>query len=170
MSHAAHMPGTGFSPPSREPLQLVTFEVGGEEFGIDIQAVHEIDRMLPISRVPQSPSEVEGVANLRGRIVPVTDLRRRFGLEPRERDEHNRIVVVEAGPRVAGLIVERVHEVLRIPAESVDPAPPTACPIDAEFIAGVGRLEDRTVILLDASKFFRDDQSAAADTTTARAA
>lgn len=132
-----------------EQLQLVTFEVAGEEFAVDILAVQEINRMLDLTRVPQSPPEIEGVINLRGRIIPVIDLRKRFALPAADRSEHNRIVVVEVNGRVLGFIVDRVHEVLRINSSIVDPAPDMVTSVDSEFIQGVGKLEDRLLILLD---------------------
>ncbi|MAY74048.1 MAG: chemotaxis protein CheW [Phycisphaerae bacterium] len=135
-------------------LQLVSFELAGEEFAVDILAVHEINRMMDLTRVPQSPPEVEGVINLRGRIIPVVDLRRRFGLPNVERTDESRIVVIEVRERVIGFIVDGVNEVLRIPSSIVEAAPPMACSIDADFIAGVGKLEDRLLILLDISKLF----------------
>jgi purine-binding chemotaxis protein CheW len=139
---------------SEEQLQLVTFEVSGEEFAVDILAVQEINRMLDLTRVPQSPPEVEGVINLRGRIIPVVDLRKRFALAASDRNEHNRIIVVEVQGRVLGFIVDRVHEVLRIPSDIVEPAPEMTCSIDSDFIAGVGKLNDRLLILLDLQKLF----------------
>lgn len=135
-------------------LQLVTFEVGREEFAVDILSVHEINRMMELTRVPHSPPEVEGVINLRGRIIPVLDLRKRFGMTVGERSEHNRIIVVEVEGRVLGFIVDRVHEVLRIESDIVEPAPQMVCSIDSEFIAGVGKLTDRLIILLDLTKLF----------------
>ena len=135
-------------------LQLVTFEVADEEFAVDILKVQEINRMMSLTRVPQSPPEVEGVINLRGRIIPVLDLRKRFGLGTANRNEHNRIVVVEVHGRVLGFIVDRVHEVLRISSSIVEPAPTMVCSIDSDFIAGVGKLEDRLLILLDLGKLF----------------
>lgn len=138
-------------------LQLVTFEVADEEFAVDILQVQEINRMMALTRVPQSPPEVEGVINLRGRIIPVLDLRKRFGLGTANRNEHNRIVVVEVHGRVLGFIVDRVHEVLRINSSIVEPAPTMVCSIDSDFIAGVGKLEDRLLILLDLGKLFGRD-------------
>ena len=139
---------------SGEQLQLVTFGIGEEEFGVDILAVQEINRMMELTRVPQSPPEVEGVINLRGRIIPVLDLRRRFGLEPRDRTDQSRIIVVEVRGRVLGFIVDRVNEVLRINNSIVEPAPALVTSIDSDFIAGVGKLEDRLLILLDLKKLF----------------
>lgn len=137
-------------------LQLVTFDVAGEEFAVDILAVREINRMMSLTRVPNSPAEVEGVINLRGKIIPVIDLRRRFGMERTQHSQDSRIVVVEVMERVVGFIVDRVHEVLRIEKSIVEPAPEMVCSIDSDFIAGVGKLEDRLVILLDVVKLFGD--------------
>lgn len=137
-----------------EQLQLVTFEVASEEFAVDILAVQEINRMMSLTRVPQCPPDVEGVINLRGKIIPVLDLRKRFGFPTLERNEENRIVVVEVKGKVLGFIVDRVHEVLRISSDIVEPAPTMVCSIDSEFIAGVGKLKDRLIILLDLCKLF----------------
>ncbi|HLP84628.1 MAG TPA: chemotaxis protein CheW [Phycisphaerales bacterium] len=140
-------------------LQLVTFEVANEEFAVDILAVQEINRMMELTRVPQSPPEVEGVINLRGKIIPVIDLRRKFAMPVSEKSEASRIIVVEVHKRVIGFIVDRVHEVLRISSDIVEPAPAMVCSIDSEFIAGVGKLEDRLIILLDIAKLFADQAS-----------
>lgn len=145
-----------------EQLQLVTFQVASEEFAVDILSVQEINRMMSLTRVPQSPPEVEGVINLRGKIIPVLDLRKRFDLPRTDRNEHNRIVVVEVHGRVIGFIVDRVHEVLRISSSIVEPAPQMVCSIDSDFIAGVGKLDDRLLILLDLSKLFNADMVRAA--------
>jgi purine-binding chemotaxis protein CheW len=142
-----------------QQLQLVTFEVASEEFAVDILAVQEINRMMELTRVPQCPPDVEGVINLRGKIIPVLDLRKRFGFPAGERNEHNRIVVVEVKGRVLGFIVDRVHEVLRISSDIVEPAPAMVCSIDSEFIAGVGKLHDRLIILLDLVKLFAPEPS-----------
>jgi purine-binding chemotaxis protein CheW len=149
-----HATGASTRPGGDSQLQLVTFEVASEEFAVDILAVQEINRMMELTRVPQSPPDVQGVMNLRGTIIPVMYLRRRFGLPAAPASEHSRIVVVEAHGRVIGFIVDRVHEVLRISSEIVEPAPEMVCSIDSAFIAGVGKLDDRLLILLDLSKLF----------------
>ncbi len=146
--HNARASGTAVT------LQLVTFGLGSEEFGVDILAVHEINRMLSLTRVPQAPPEVEGVINLRGKIIPVIELRRRFRMPESERSESSRIIVVEVGDKVIGFIVDRVHEVLRMDSSIVEPAPAMVCSIDSDFIAGVGKLPDRLLILLDLHKLF----------------
>ncbi|MCA9293151.1 MAG: chemotaxis protein CheW [Phycisphaerales bacterium] len=148
-------------------LQLVTFVVGAEEFAIPILSVHEINRMMEITRVPHSPPFVEGVINLRGRIVPVVDLRKRFGLPKTERDSNNRIVVVEVASRVIGFTVDRVNEVLRIAPNIVEPAPAMISGVDTEFVQGVGKLDDRLLILLDMDKLFGQSELAAMERATA---
>jgi len=151
-------------------LQLVTFEVASEEFAVDILAVQEINRMMDLTRVPQAPAEVEGVINLRGKIIPVLDLRKRFGFKVQTATEQSRIVVVEVGGRVLGFIVDRVHEVLRISRSIVEPAPAMVSSIDSDFIAGVGKLDDRLLILLDLGRLFGAQAEAVDQALTAAAA
>jgi purine-binding chemotaxis protein CheW len=154
---------------SGEQLQLVTFEVANEEFAVDILSVQEINRMMELTRVPQSPPDVEGVINLRGKIIPVIDLRKKFGMPNTEKTDQNRIVVVEVQKKMLGFIVDRVHEVKRIDSSVVEPAPAMVCSINADFIKGVGKLEDRLLILLDIEKLF-DQTGAGAERNRARAA
>lgn len=145
-----------------QQLQLVTFGLGSEEFAVDILAVQEINRMMALTRVPQSPPEVEGVINLRGKIIPVIDLRKRFGMAASAQSEQSRIIVVEVAGRVLGFIVDRVSEVLRISSGIVEPAPAMTCSVDSDFVAGVGKLPDRLLILLDLNRLFRDAAKLAA--------
>jgi purine-binding chemotaxis protein CheW len=137
---------------SEELLQLVSFNIGDEEFGVDILKVQEINRMLQVTRVPNAPEYVDGVINLRGKVIPIVDLRRRFGMERKEHDKNTRIVVVELSGKVVGFIVDAVSEVLRIPKSVTEPPPPLAAGIEAEYITAVGKLEDRLLILLDLEK------------------
>jgi purine-binding chemotaxis protein CheW len=134
-----------------ELLQLVGFHVGGEEFAIDILRVQEIIRAQQLTRVPNSPECMEGVMNLRGKIIPVIALRKRFGLEQVPPDKENRIVVVEIQNTVLGFIVDSVSEVLRISADTVEP-PPRLGAVDREYVSGVGKLGERLLILLDADR------------------
>ena len=133
-------------------LQLVSFNIGSEEFGVDILKVQEINRMVEITRVPQAPHYVEGVINLRGKVIPIIDLRKRFGLELKEQDKNTRIVVVDIGGNIMGMIVDSVSEVLRLPANTVEPPPDLVTGINSEYINGVAKLEDRLLIFLDLSK------------------
>jgi len=135
-----------------ELLQLVSFKLGNEEFGIDILMVQEINRMLEITKVPKSPDFIDGIINLRGRVIPIVNLRKRFGLEPREKDKATRIIVVNINNKVLGMIVDAVSEVLRLPASTVEPPPPMVSGIESEYIKGVGKLEDKLLILLDMNK------------------
>ena len=133
-------------------LQLVTFSIDEEEFGVNILKVQEIIRIMEITRVPRSPEFVEGVINLRGRVIPIVDLRRRFGLAAIAHDKDTRIIVIELNSLVVGFIVDAVSEVLRLPADTVEPTPPVAAGVDSEYISGVGKLQDRLLILLDLDK------------------
>ena len=139
-------------------LQLVSFVIEGEEFGIDILKVQEIIRPVPITRVPNAPPFVEGVINLRGRIVPVIDARKRFGLPPREMDEDCRIVVVELVGKTVGFIMDAVREVIRVERGVIEPPPELALGIDADYLSGVAKLEDRLLILLDVERVLGDDE------------
>jgi purine-binding chemotaxis protein CheW len=153
-------------------LQLVSFEIGVEEYAIPILAVQEINRMMPITRVPNSPPSVEGVINLRGRIIPVIDLRKRFGQKPAEDATDARIIVVEVGTagRVLGFTVDRVNQVLRLSRDIVDPAPTLGQQASADFVQGVGKLNDRLLILLDLERLFSRTDLSGLDGVTAKAA
>ena len=132
-----------------ELLQLVTFSTGDEEFGVDILRVQEIIRTMAITKVPKAPDFVEGVINLRGKVIPIIDLRRRFGLQSKAHDKHTRIIVIEINTMIVGFVVDSVSEVLRIPTSTVEPPPPVVAGLESEYISGVGKLEDRLLILLD---------------------
>lgn len=143
---------------STKLLQLVSFMIGNEEFGISILYVQEINRMLQITKVPNAPSFVDGVVNLRGRVIPVIDLRTKLGMERKEHDKNTRIVVVEVGVKNAGFIVDAVKEVLRIP-ESITEAPPEiATGINSEFITAVAKLEDRLITIIDLEKILSGNE------------
>jgi len=141
-----------------ELMQLVTFSIGEEEFGVDILKVQEIIRMMGITKVPKAPNFVEGVINLRGNVIPIVDLRKRFGLDAREHDKHTRIIVIEINSTIVGFIVDAVSEVLRIPAGTVEPPPPVVAGFDSEYISGVGKLEDRLLILLDLNRLLSSEE------------
>lgn len=145
-------------------LHLVTFSLMGEVFGLPILDVREIIRMTEITPVPQAPGFVEGVINLRGQILPVVDLRKRFGITPKENDDTTRIVVVELTHAAVGLIVDSVSEVLRIPADVVAPPPSlVAGSIGAEYIKGIGHYDERMIILIEMRKVFNEDELSALD-------
>ena len=141
-----------------ELLQLVTFSIGEEEFGVDILSVQEIIRMMDITKVPRAPDFVEGVINLRGKVIPIIDLRRRFGLSTRDHDKHTRIIVIEINNMIVGFVVDSVSEVLRIPSNTVEPPPPVVSGLESEYISGVGTLEDRLLILLDLDRLLSGEE------------
>lgn len=136
----------------KEILQLVTFRLGKEEFSLDILMVQEIIRHMELTRVPRAPDFVEGVINLRGRVIPVLDLRKRFGLPEGEKTHETRIIVVDVDDRTVGLKVDAVSEVLRISADTVEPPPQLVTNIESDYIKGVGKLDGRLLILLDVAK------------------
>lgn len=133
-------------------LQLVSFRIGSEEFGVDILKVREINRMLTITQVPNAPEFVDGVINLRGKVIPVIDLRCKLGMPRAEHTKDTRIIVVELEGRTVGFVVDEVSEVLRIPENITEAPPPMVAGIKAEYITAVGKLDDRLLILLDLEK------------------
>jgi purine-binding chemotaxis protein CheW len=141
-----------------ELLQLVSFTIGNEEFGVDIHFVQEINRMLQITKVPNSAAFVDGVVNLRGRVIPVIDLRTKLGLEKKEHDNSTRIIVVEVTGKTVGFIVDAVKEVLRI-SKSITEAPPDLVSgVNSEYIMAVGKLEDRLITLIDLEKILSSNE------------
>lgn len=135
-----------------ELLQLVSFKIGEEEFGVDILSVQEINRMSQITKVPNTPDFIEGVINLRGRIIPVIDLRVKLGMTRKEHGKNTRIVVVELKGQTIGFIVDEVSEVLRISKDITEAPPEMVGGIRSDYITSIGKLEDRLLILLDLEK------------------
>ena len=136
---------------SRE-LHIVGFQVGRETYGVPITSLHEIVRVPEITAVPDAPDYLEGVINLRGKIVSVMDLRKRFGEGQALLKKQNRILVVEHGGRLAGLIVDSASEVLKIPSDAVEPPPAVFQEGGLNCVTGLGKLGGRLVVLLDMSK------------------
>ena len=135
-----------------ETIQVVSFKLGSEEYGVDIAQVQEINRMVAVTHVPRAPQFMEGVINLRGQLIPIIDLRARFGMPRTEHTKNTRIVVTEIGTKRVGMVVDSVSEVLRLPVEHIEPAPEMITGVDTEYIRGVGKIEDRLIILLDLAK------------------
>lgn len=138
--------------------QLVSFVIENEEFGVDILKVQEIIRTVEITRVPKSPQFVEGVINLRGKIVPVIDLRSRFGISKKEHDNETRIIVVELVDKVVGFLVDKVKEVIRVEKNIIEPPPELTSSVNVNYITGVAKLPDRLLILLDLDKVLSADE------------
>jgi purine-binding chemotaxis protein CheW len=149
----AEKPSSGASGRSGE-LQIVICELSDEHYGLDIAKVLEIIRHQPITPVPRSPIFVKGVINLRGRIIPVVDLRERFGMPAADPTKETRIVVTESGATRVGLIVDSVSEVLLLPEATVEATPEVAAGEDAEYLRGIAKIGDRLVLLLELDGLF----------------
>ena len=144
--------------------QLVVFGLGKEEFGIDISRVREIVRLQNITTIPQSMDFVEGIVNLRGQIVPIVDLCKRFLVADRSEsvDAERRIIVVNMSGQNIGILVDGVSEILRIPDEAIEPTPPiVASGVSSDFIRGVAKVEGRLIIFLDLDRIFSAEEQEA---------
>ena len=128
--------------------KYLTFKLAGEEYGLEILKVREIIKIMEITAVPQMPQFVKGVVNLRGKVIPVVDLRLRFGLEEAEYNDKTCIIVVNVGSEM-GVIVDTVQEVLDISEQQIEPPPAVGKDVNTEFILGMGKVGDRVKILLD---------------------
>ena len=133
----------------QDEQQLVVFDLASEAYGVDIGAVREIIRLQEITKVPRTPQFVEGVINLRGKVIPVIDLRKRFALQIAAETEDNRIVVVDIGGQDIGAVVDAVTEVLRITSDSIEPPASVITTDDSGYLLGIGKLDDKLIILLD---------------------
>ena len=137
-----------------ELIQLVTFTVNEEEYGIEILSVQEIIRIMEVTKVPRAPACVEGVINLRGKVIPIIDLRRCLNLPLREYDKDTRIIVMKTKADVIGFISDSVSQVLRITSDTVETSPALLNGNDSEYISGIGKVNDRLLILLNMDKLF----------------
>jgi purine-binding chemotaxis protein CheW len=136
-------------------LHLVGFRIGRETFGVPIDMVHEIVRVPDITAVPDSPEYIEGVINLRGKIVSIVDLRKRFGEKQITRNKKNRILVVEVDGKMVGLIVDAASEVLKMSHTHVEAPPNVFEEGELNYVTGVGKLNDRLIILIDLNKILQ---------------
>ena len=137
-------------------LQLVGFTLGEEDFGVDILSVQEINRVTEITKIPSTPDFVKGVINLRGNVIPVIDLRSRLGMPEKEHDKQTRIIVADVDDRTVGLVVDAVSEVIRMDANLVEPPPEiiVGAGDKGRYIKGVGKLDDKLLMLLDIDSMF----------------
>ncbi len=151
-------------------LHIVGFRIGRETFGVPINLVHEIVRMPEITAVPDAPEYVEGVINLRGKIISIVDLRKRFGETEIKPNKKNRILVAEVENKVVGLIVDAASEVLKIPASEVDAPPGVFGDDDVHYVHGVGKLNGRLIILIDLTKVLQKGELRRLEEITSEAA
>ena len=138
--------------------QVVGFKIGEEEYVIDILKVQEIIKPVDITPIPDSPEFIEGVINLRGMVIPIISLRKRFNFEEKENNSETKIIVTKIDNHFIGFLVDSVTEVLRIPSNLIEPTPPLVSKIGSEFLAGVGKLEDRLVIFIDIDKILSAEE------------
>jgi purine-binding chemotaxis protein CheW len=138
--------------------RFLTFHLGKESFGIEIQYVTEIIVMQEITKVPDLPESIIGVVNLRGNVISVMDMRKRFHLETRDHDDRTCIIVVNIEDISMGLLVDTVNEVVNIPEKQVDPPPKTHSGIKSNYILGMGKIDDQVKILLDIEKILHEKE------------
>ena len=144
---------------SEENLHLVTFELSGEEFGVDIMQVSEVIPVPRITRIPQAPECIKGLINLRGKILVVIDLNKRLGFSSKETDSLSRIIIVEIRDTVIGMLVNSVKEVIRLPFSSIEPTPEMIkSKINAEYLTGVGKAGNRLLILLNLARVLGEEE------------
>jgi purine-binding chemotaxis protein CheW len=143
-----------------EPLQFISFTLADEEYGVEVLKVREIIRMSPITKMPNAPQHVEGIINLRGRVIPVISIRRRFNLVGHESSSQTRIIIMDVCGTLVGFIVDAVLEVIRIRSNEIQPPPSLALSggIDQEFITGVFNHVDRLLIIIDINRMFSDGE------------
>lgn len=144
---------------SGEQLQLVGFKLSEEDFGVDIIKVQEIIRMVDITRVPNTQYYVVGVINLRGKVIPIIDMRRRLDLKISPITKESRIVVVEVEGKVVGFIVDSVSEVIRLDKNITEPPPPMVSSVRIDYITAIAKLTSRLLILLDLEVILQNENS-----------
>jgi len=141
-----------------EERQIVVFRLGNELYGADIGVVREVGPLQRVTRVPRTPRYVEGVTNLRGRVIPVVNLRRRMGLPVTEWTKSTRIAVAELPGGQVGIIVDAVLEVLRVPVTSIEPPTIMVSKVDNEFVLGIAKVDERLIILLDLARILAREE------------
>ncbi|WP_418791568.1 chemotaxis protein CheW [Phosphitispora sp. TUW77] len=139
-------------------LQFVVFKLGNEEYGVPIIQVKEINRLTTTTKVPKSPVFIEGIINLRGQIIPILNMKKRFDLTLTEYTGEARFIVVQVVNHTFGIEVDSVSEVLRINSSDIEPAPYMVCGIDSQYITGVAKVEERLLILLDLDRLLSDEE------------
>ena len=152
---------------AEELRQLISFSVGDEEYGLDLLRVKEVIRVRQVTWLPKAPSFVRGIINLRGDVIPIIDLRDKFGLESSEYSAQTRVIVVEIEGRLMGLVVDSASQVVRIPVDQIDPPPPVLGGFSQALITGVGKRDDRLIILLNPDSILTVDEMMALSTIDA---
>ncbi len=141
-----------------EVKQLISFTVGAEEYGLELLRVKEVIRMRQITWLPRAPSCVKGIINLRGDVIPIVDLRERFGLQAQEQSAMTRVIVVEVEARLVGMVVDSASQVVRIPADQFEPPPTVMGEASKDFITAVGKTGDKLIIMIDVDRILSTEE------------
>ena len=171
MSTTTHEPLVQQSDSSQQTgsMQLVSFRLGNETYGIEITKIREIILVGEITQIPETPHYIKGLINLRSSVIPVIDLRARFSLPEGELGEESRIMVLNVAGRTIGIVVDSVNEVLRVSQSQVSPAPPTVASLGNHYMTGLVRLDEQLLILLDVDRLFGEEETAALESAVAGA-
>ena len=157
-SHAASSASALSSTPVAQALELLSFRLGQEEYGIDIQKVQELRGYDAVTHIANAPEHITGVVNLRGTIVPIVDMRIKFKLGEPSYDQFTVVIVLNLGRRVIGMVVDSVSDVITLAPEQIKPAPQMGSVLDTEYLVGLGALDDRMLILVDLEKLMSSDE------------
>ena len=141
-----------------EVKQLISFTVGAEEYGLELLRVKEVIRMRQITWLPKTPTCVKGIINLRGDVIPIVDLRERFGLAAQEQTAMTRVIVVEVARRLVGMVVDSASQVVRIPADQFEPPPTVMGEASKDFITAVGKTGDKLIIMIDVDRILSTEE------------
>jgi len=143
---------------AEKPLEFLSFTLGDEEYGIDIQKVQELRGYDAVTRIANAPEFIKGVVNLRGIIVPIIDMRIRFGIGTPSYDQFTVVIVLNIGGRVVGMVVDSVSDVITLSAEQIKPAPEMGSALDTDYLIGLGTLEERMLILVDIDRLMSSEE------------
>lgn len=141
-----------------EELKVIVFRLKNEEYGVEVKQIKSIERMEHITRVPNTPPFVKGVINLRGVVIPIIDLRKRFGLDQNDYNDSTRIIIVNVDDMEVGLIVDAANDVIDIPVEAIEPPPKVVGTVESVYLRGVAKLSERLLILLNLDKVLNPEE------------
>ena len=159
--------GSSTTSSASNPLEFLSFTLGQEEYGIDIQKVQELRGYDAVTRIANAPEHIKGVVNLRGIIVPIIDMRIKFNLGTPTYDQFTVVIILNIGGRVMGMVVDSVSDVITLKPEQIRPAPPMGSVLDTEYLMGLGTLDERMLILIDLDRLMSSDEMGLIEKTLA---